>query len=92
MLEDHRAAPARATTSQPMRRCASQLLSASWAKTRIDGRSSWFAVLPLQTSATGVRPQRASQKDALLAVGQIGTTLPVTVDVATAALTSPASH
>jgi len=58
-------------------------LSASWAKTRIDGREQQLvAVLPLQASATGVQATAGTQKDALLAVGQIGTTLPVTVDVA----------
>jgi len=58
-------------------------LSASWAKTRIDGREQQLvAVLPLQVSAGGLQTTVGGRKEPLLAIGQIATTAPVNVDLA----------
>jgi hypothetical protein len=58
-------------------------LSASWAKTRIDGREQQLvAVLPLQVSAGGLQTTVGGRKEPLLAIGQIATTTPVNVDIA----------
>jgi hypothetical protein len=58
-------------------------LSASWAKTRIDGRvQQLVAVLPLQVSAGGLQTTVGGRKEPLLAIGQIATTAPVNVDLA----------
>jgi len=58
-------------------------LSASWAKTRIDGREQQLvAVLPVQVSATGLQTTVGGRKEPLLAIGQIATTAPVNVDLA----------
>lgn len=58
-------------------------LSASWAKTRIDGRvQQLVAVLPLQVSAGGLQTTVGGRKEPLLAIGQIATTAPVNVDIA----------
>ncbi len=57
-------------------------LSASWAKTRIDGREQQlFAVLPLQINLGGVQLTAAGQKEPLLAIAQLATPTPLSVDV-----------
>jgi len=58
-------------------------LSASWAKTKADGRDQQvLALLPLSAAVSGITMKAGEQRDALLSVAQISTTQPVNVDLA----------
>ena len=57
-------------------------LSASWAKTKADGRDQQvLALLPVSAAMSGVTMKSGEQKDALLSIAQINTTQPVAVDL-----------
>ena len=58
-------------------------LSASWAKTKADGRDQQvLALLPLSAAASGIEVKAGEQADALLSVAQISTVRPINVDLA----------
>ncbi|MBL8309304.1 MAG: DUF748 domain-containing protein [Burkholderiales bacterium] len=65
-------------------------LSASWAKTRIDGREQQVVtVLPLGASVNGVTALAAAQKEPVVTVDRIATPVPVEVDLAARRFTLP---
>ena len=65
-------------------------ISASWAKTKTNGKESQvFAFLPVNAAMQGINVKAAAQPDSLLNIAQIATAKPFTLDLATQRIDVP---